>query len=208
MILLLISSIFVYLIAGVPQFGKDIPKTMYINHENNLPIIMNGCSTEDVLVKIISGSLYKKNDSTYAYIPQTEEEELKIKLYYKKVIIEVLTVKTKHLPEGIPVFDKSAGKTISLAAPQSTGQLVLQYSEDVPVYIRPTVTQFNVQAFNPQGANVFNTTVRGNVFDTQTLEKIKQLSPGSKLSVHSIITQHPRLGNARLNATLELQVIP
>jgi len=208
MILLLITRLFMHLAVGVPQFGNDIPKIMYINHENNLPIVLDGCSAEDILVKINSGSLYKKNDSTYAYIPQAEEEELKIKLYYKKVIIEVLTVKTKHLPEAMPVFDKSAGKTLSIAAPLSTGQLVLQYREDVPVHIRPIVIQFNVQAFNLQGANVFNTTVGGNVFDQQTLEKIKQLTPGCRLNIHSIITQHPRLGNARLNATLELQVIP
>lgn len=206
-LLLLIHMVFNSSV-GVPQFGKDIAKTMYINHENNLPILMHGCSPEDVLVKINSGSLYKKNDSTYAFIPQTEEEELKIKLYYKKVIIEVLTVKTKHLPEGIPQFEKSPGKTVSLASPQSVGTLILQYTDPVPMEIRPTVTQFNVQAFDPQGANVFNTAVRGNVLDAQTLERITKLPPGSKLNIHSIITQHPRMGNARLNATLELQVVP
>jgi hypothetical protein len=207
MILLLIIMLGFNISSGVPQFGNDISKTMYINHENNLPILMHGCAVDDILVKVNTGSLYKKNDSTYAYIPQTEEEELKIKLYYKKVIIEVLTVKTKHLPEGIPQFDKSPGKTLSLASPQSVGSLILHYTEPVPVEIRPIITQFNVQAFNPQGANVFNTTVRGNVWDAQTLDRITKLPPGSKLSIHSIITQHPRMGNARLNATLELQVV-
>jgi hypothetical protein len=208
MFLLLLINLVFYSSAGVPQFGNNISKTMYINHENNLPVLMHGASAEDILVKINSGSLYKKNDSTYAFIPQTEEEELKIKLYYKKVIIEVLTVKTKHLPEGTPQFDTSPGNTLSLASPQSVGPLVLHYTEPVPMEIRPTITQFNVQAFDPQGANVFNTTVRGNQLDNQTLERIKKMVPGSKLSIHSIITQHPRMGNARLNSILEVQVQP
>ncbi|MBK9553477.1 MAG: hypothetical protein IPO45_15065 [Saprospiraceae bacterium] len=72
----------------LPSFSKNMSGAMYMNMENKISLHLNGCSAEDITIKITPGNVFKRDDSTYVYIPQIETEELKLKLYYKKYSVK------------------------------------------------------------------------------------------------------------------------
>ena len=102
-LIFLVSSV-VCNASNIPAF-KDVGETLFIGIENTISIDLKGCDPELVEIKVSSGHLYKRSDSTYILNVSHVEDEFKIKLYYKKVICEIQSMKTARIPDPTLTFE-------------------------------------------------------------------------------------------------------
>ncbi len=194
-------------VINLPAFVPDTPMVYYLGMESLVNIKLNGCNPEDVNIKINPGNIYKRNDSTFAFMPQFESEELKIKLYYKKVICEVKTVFVKRLPDLIPVFEGEKQGQVKAGEMDRLGILKNIYPPDFPEDMKSQVNSFNLFAINLNGETIYSGTVRGDRIDESTIVVLKRLTKGSKIIVNNILLQNPQRGISRSPVNKEINVI-
>lgn len=194
-------------LVNLPAFVENTPVVYYLGIESLIQVKMNGCDPADVNIKINPGNVYKRNDSIFAFMPQYETEELKIKLYYKKVICEVKTVTVKKLPELVPVFEGEKQGFVKAGALDKLGILKNIYPRDFPEDMKSQVYSFNLFAINPNGATIYSGSVRGDMIDESTYAAIKNLTSGSKLIINNILLQNVQRGMSRSQANKEITVI-
>jgi hypothetical protein len=192
---------------NLPTFEVNTPTAYYLGMESMVQIRLNGCDAGDINIKINPGNIYKRNDSTYAFIPQYETEDLKIKLYYKKVICEVKTVTVKKLPELIPVFDGEKQGFVKANELDKLGILHNVYPADFPEDMKSQVYSFNLFVIHPNGATIYSGSVRGDRVDENTFTLIKKLPVGGKIIINNILMQNTTRGMSRSTVNKELTVI-
>ncbi|MFZ1524582.1 MAG: GldM family protein [Saprospiraceae bacterium] len=205
-LLFLISVLFSNFTGNVPQFSKLTPSSFFIGTEGFVYIKMNGCNPEDINIKISAGYINRRNDSTFTFFPQTEGEELKLKLYYKKVICEVKTVTSKKLPEIVPRFEAERQGIIKKNELDKIGKLYQTYPADFPEDMKTEVYSFHLVILNESGMTIYGNTMRGNILDDSAMTMIKKLNKGSKLIVSNILVQNSYRGVSRSSAQLEIIV--
>jgi len=192
--------------SNLPGFSKDISSTIYMGVENKIALHLNGCAAEDINLKINSGSLFKRDDSTYSFIPQVEMEDLKLKLYYKKVLVEVKTVSVKKIPDVAPYFVGEKMGKIKKSDISSLGKLTFNYPKDYPEEMKSVVYSFNVFITDLNGIAIYSGNMRGDSFDGQITTVISKLNKGGRIIINNIIVQNLRSGHQRINNSKELMV--
>ncbi len=190
--------------ATIPSF-RDFGDEIYIGIDNTIHIDLNDSDPEYVDLKISSGSLIKRSDSTYSIIVQIPEDEVKIKLYYKKVVCQIKTVKTSRLPNPELGFELVHGK-ISKAEADKTGKLILNYPEKYANINKQQIISFNTTIIDATGRSVFATYTRGDALDNNTLSMLKKVQPGSKIRINNVVAQSPNLGAIQIQSALELDI--
>ena len=198
--------VFFALTSNLPGFSKDISSTIYMGVENKIALHLNGCAAEDINLKINSGSLFKRDDSTYSFIPQVEMEDLKLKLYYKKVLVEVKTVSVKKIPDVAPYFEGEKMGKIKKSDISSLGKLTFNYPKDYPEEMKSVVYSFNVFITDLNGVALYSGNMRGDSFDGQITTVISKLNKGGRIIINNIIVQNLRSGHQRINNSKELMV--
>ena len=192
--------------ANIPSFTAGMPEVYYFGVESQVSVQMNGCNTEDIQVKVNPGNVYKRNDSTFVFVPQYETEDLKIKLYYKKVICEVKIASIKKLPELIPVFDNEKQGIIRIGDINKLGILKNVYPEDYPEQMKTIVYSFNIFVVNPSGATIYTGSVRGNSLNDGVIAALSNLKPGAKIIINNILVQNMQNGLSRIAINKELTI--
>ena len=183
----------------LPSFKGGFPDTLYVGMESQIHSSLKGCDPEDVQIKINSGNIYKRDDSTYIFHPQIPEDEMKIKLYYKKLLCELKTVKVKKLADIEPSFEFENQGFIKKSDLQKSGHLQIKYPEDYPEDLKTTLVSFNFMAMEPGGISVYSATIRGDKLDANAMQTIGKLVKGSRLIINNVITQNKRAGMSVLN---------
>lgn len=192
---------------NLPQFKQPSSGILYIGVENLININLNGCNPEDVSVKVSAGFVYKRDDSTFVFNPQVEGEELKLKLYYKKVLCEVHPIVIKKIPDHMLELDGENKGFIKVTDLNKLGKLSLIYPSDFPVDLKSTISNFNLMVKQANGAVVFSTASQGDKIDEATLNYVRKLSRGSIIVINNVITYSPRNGQVRMNITKEVVVV-
>jgi len=192
--------------SNLPGFSKDISSTIYMGVENKITLHLNGCATDDINLKINSGSLFKRDDSTYSFIPQVEMEDLKLKLYYKKVLVEVKTVSVKKIPDVTPYFVGEKMGKIKKSDISSLGKLTFNYPKDYPEEMKSVVYSFSVFITDINGVAIYSGNMRGESLDGQITSMIAKLNKGGRIIINNIIVHNPRSGHQRINNSKELMV--
>ncbi len=192
--------------SNLPGFSKDISSTIYMGVENKITLHLNGCAAEDINLKINSGSLFKRDDSTYSFIPQVEMEDLKLKLYYKKVLVEVKTVSVKKIPDITPYFVGEKMGKIKKSDISSLGKLTFNYPKDYPEEMKSVVYSFSVFITDINGVAIYSGNMRGESLDGQITSMIAKLNKGGRIIINNIIVHNPRSGHQRINNSKELMV--
>lgn len=192
--------------SNLPGFSKDISSTIYMGVENKITLHLNGCAAEDINLKINSGSLFKRDDSTYSFIPQVEMEDLKLKLYYKKVLVEVKTVSVKKIPDVTPYFVGEKMGKIKKSDISSLGKLTFNYPKDYPEEMKSVVYSFSVFITDINGVAIYSGNMRGESLDGQITSMIAKLNKGGRIIINNIIVHNPRSGHQRINNSKELMV--
>ena len=194
------------LLSTIPSFDTKNSSIFYVGIEGYIQIHLNGCNDEDIQVKISGGHIYKRSDSTYAFMPQYESEDFKIKLYYKKVICEVLTGSVKRLPELIPVFGNEKNNSISLTSLPNLGKLVFEYPTDYPESMKSDIHSFNIFLVASSGAPIYSSNNKGDTLDEGTMAVIKKLTKDSKILINNILVNNPIRGMNRIQASREILI--
>ena len=192
--------------SNLPGFSKDISSTIYMGVENKITLHLNGCAADDINLKINSGSLFKRDDSTYSFIPQVEMEDLKLKLYYKKVLVEVKTVSVKKIPDVTPYFVGEKIGKIKKSDISSLGKLTFNYPKDYPEEMKSVVYSFSVFITDINGVAIYSGNMRGESLDGQITSMIAKLNKGGRIIINNIIVHNPRSGHQRINNSKELMV--
>lgn len=194
------------LLGNVPQFSKTTSASFYIGTESFIYIQMNDCNPEDIQLKISAGYINRRNDSTFTFFPQNEGEELKLKLYYKKVLCEVKTVSSKKMPEIIPYFEVEKQGRIKKADLEKIGKLSQQFPDDFSPDMKSDIYSFQLTLLNESGMTMFGSTMRGDVLDESAKSMLKKMNNGSKIIINNILVQNKYRGVSRLQAQKEILI--
>ena len=194
-----------FIIATIPSF-RDFGDEIYIGVDNIVHVDLNDCDPDDVDLKISSGTLIKRSDSTYSIVVQIPDDEVKIKLYYKRVVCQIKTVNTARMPNPGLGFEFVQGK-ISKAEADKAGKLILKYPEKYANITRHNIISFNITIIDPTGRAVFSTYTRGDTLDNNTLNMLKKVQQGAKLQINNVVSQSPNLGTMHIQASLELVIM-
>ncbi|MBK8700551.1 MAG: hypothetical protein IPN29_13870 [Saprospiraceae bacterium] len=86
---------------NLPVFAKpmrDTVQTLYCQLDYQIPIKLHTADANLIEVKAKPGTVVKLNDSLYQVRYVSPEEEVKIKLYYKNLPVDLYAVKVANLP--------------------------------------------------------------------------------------------------------------
>lgn len=203
--LLLLQCTVAIMLATIPSF-KNMGDEIYIGVDNILQIDLNDCDPNDINIKTTSGSLIKRNDSTYSIVVQIPEDEIKVKLYYKKIVCQIKTLKAERLPNP-QIKMEGSSTTFSKSSANQSGKLSIEYPAKYTNIGKSNIISFNVSIQDPSGRPVFSTYTRGDALDNNTINMIKKVQVGSKLLINNIITQSASLGATQVPTSLNISII-
>ena len=203
--LFLVHLIFSTFVANLPALS-EMGDELYIGVENIIQIDFNNCDPEYVDLKISSGTLIKRSDSTYSVIAQLPEEEVKIKLYYKKVVCQIKTVRFVRLPEPVLTFENVRTSTVSRKEIDKLGKLTLEYPSSLKNIPKTNILSFNVYIQDTGGRHIFSTYTRGEKLDNNTINMLAKVAAGSKLTINNVITQSASIGARNVQGELGLSI--
>ena len=194
--LLIYIAAFWSVFTSVPEF-KDMSDQFYLGVENPIFIRLNQCEAEDIQIKVSEGSLHKRSDSTYIYVGQQPLEELKIKLYYKKILCAVKVVSVTNIPAPAVAFSYESDGMIRIADLNSSVTLGFKYDVNYPEQLKSDIVSFQVSIQNKSGMQLYFAPIKGNKLDDLAITKLKQAGVGSIINISNIVSQNQRSGLAR-----------
>ncbi|MBP8213367.1 MAG: hypothetical protein KAX53_06450 [Saprospiraceae bacterium] len=203
--LLIFIAAFWSVFTSVPEF-KDMSDQFYLGVENPIFIRLNQCEAEDIQIKVSEGSLHKRSDSTYIYVGQQPLEELKIKLYYKKILCAVKVVSVTNIPAPAVAFSNESGGMIRIADLNSSVTLGFKYDANYPDQLKSDIVSFQVSIQNKSGMQLYFAPIKGNKLDDLAITKLKQAGVGSIINISNIFTQSQRSALARTSINHQVVV--
>jgi len=150
--LLIYIAAFWSVFTSVPEF-KDMSDQFYLGVENPISIRLNQCEAEDIQIKVSEGSLHKRSDSTYIYMGHQAIEELKIKLYYKKILCAVKVVSVTNLPTPTITLSNESDGMIRIADLSSSVTLGFNMMPITLSNSKATLSPFRFLSKINQGCN-------------------------------------------------------
>jgi GldM C-terminal domain len=192
------------LTANLPSIKDNGHNVLYVNVENKIDISINNTNPEDIMVKVTSGNLYRRDDSTFVFTPPFEIEEFKIKLYYKKVLTEVKTMTVKKMPEPTLYFDAEVNGKISIANITASTALKFDYGNGIPETAKNKVFSYNVFIKPKNNHNAHSFAIRSEKLDENFVNFIKTQEEGTTLVINNVLAISPNGVHSRVNATKEL----
>jgi hypothetical protein len=201
-----ILSLLLTSFSGLPSFG-EVKTEMYLGVENFITIKLNDCNPEDVLLKVNTGTLQQRTDSTYLYVPQNVQDEIKIKLYYKKVLCDVITVVAKMIPEPTLALEHEFENKIKTKDLLQPIKLYFVYPPAYPENNKSKMLSFSIILNDKNGNFVYSNTIKGEAIDEMAISHLKKLTAGSRISINNILTSNAYKGNSRYPINKEIMVI-
>lgn len=194
--LLIYIAAFWSVFTSVPEF-KEMSDQFYLGVENPISIRLNQCEAEDIQIKVSEGSLHKRSDSTYIYVGQQPLEELKIKLYYKKILCAVKVVSVTNIPAPAVAFSNESDGMVRIADLNTSVTLGFKYDANYPEQLKSDIVSFQVSIQNKSGMQLYFAPIKGNKLDDLAISKLKQAGVGSIINISNIVSQNQRSGLAR-----------
>lgn len=191
-------------VANLPSIKETGHNVVYIGIENRIDIAINNTDPEDITVKVTSGNLYRRDDSTFAFNPPFEVEEFKIKLYYKKVLCQVQTMSVRKIPEPTLLFDGESNNSILLNKITGDSGLRLKYAEDIPEYLQSKIFSYNLYIKPKNRSNPISYSMRTEKLEESAINIIKNQEPGSTIIINNVLAISASGVHSRINSTKEL----
>ncbi|HMR89507.1 MAG TPA: GldM family protein [Saprospiraceae bacterium] len=207
--MILIIALFISLnfTANLPTLKENSNNVLYAGVENQINIAINHTNPEDISVKVSSGNVYRRDDSTFAFNPPFELEEFKIKLYYKKVLCQVQNMSVKKIPEPSLQLVGEQNDKISMSDITLATSLKLDYGAGFPENLKNKVFSFNlfIKPKNNQNPSTFS--IRSETLNEQVINFLKSQEAGTKLIFNNVLAIAPNGVHTRINSTKELTLI-
>jgi hypothetical protein len=179
---------------------------MYIGVENTIHIQLNNCNPEDIQLKVSQGTLQKRSDSTYIYIAQGINEEIKFKLYYKKVLCGLINATTTVLPNPSISLEKEYEGTIKLKDLNSKLKLEFKYPPSFPENHKSKIISFSFVFYDKNNVPIYSSTIRGDAFDENTMKVLSKLTQGCTINIHNILTSNMYKGNTLFSGSKQIVI--
>ena len=192
------------LTANLPSIKDNGHNVLYVNVENKIDIAINNTNPEDIMVKVTSGNVYRRDDSSFVFTPPFEVEEFKIKLYYKKVLTEVKTMTVKKMPEPTLYFDGEVNGKISIANITTNTALKFDYGNSIPENAKNKVFSYNLFVKPKNNPNPYSFAIRSETLNENAVNFIKTLEEGATLVINNVLAISPNGVHSRMNTTKEL----
>jgi hypothetical protein len=203
--------------SNLPAFSSSFHETFYYGVENVIPIALNGTSVDDIEIKMSYGAAYKRTDSTFVYAVGSDLTEVKIKLYYKKLLISTKNVQILKIPDSNAkvTLDGEKNGTITLSNLSKSKGLVMDYHPTYPSHLKSTISGFHLSFLILDTKDKTNTTdispatvIKNNSaqFSTETTQKLGKLKKGDILVFSNIfgstsMRQYSNLGGLQIKIT-------
>ena len=86
---------------SIPELNIQDDKSFYLGIYNEVPIKLNGCDISKVKLKAKDAQLRKINDSLHTIYLRgiNEDQQIKVKLYYKSLPVDIKTISIQASPE-------------------------------------------------------------------------------------------------------------
>lgn len=207
LILILFSNIGIKDNPKLPQFGKEVPTIVFMGMENIIPISLNGCSADEVQIKVFPGNIYKRDDSTYSYSPHYTEGEIKLKLYYKNMICDIKSVEVRQIPNFMPVLDKEKNGFIRVADLGEVQSIRIDAPADFPEGMKPNILSYNLYVIDRNGMYLFSAGMRDELISDQAKDAFKKMKPGSRIQINNVSCINKQNVTTRLSVNKEITVI-
>lgn len=179
---------------------------MFSGAENTIHIKLNDADPENIILKVSIGTLRKINDSTYVYIPQSTEEEVKIKLYHKKIVCDIKVVSIRNLPEPTLRFEKEINGQVNRKDVSQPGRLLMEYEGDFPDNLKSPIYQFSCIITDSQGQFLSSKNIRGDAWDDKTVNDIKKYKNIGQILINNVMIKTNQ-GVRRLEITKTVNVV-
>lgn len=197
---------FMLFISGVIPTFEQVPEEVFTGVENRVVLNLKGCDPELVEVKLEGGSLLKRSDTTYSVIVQIPNEEIKLKLYYKKILCEVKIISSSVLPEAQFKFEHSNNGYLSVNGGDSPGKLEAVLDKNYPGKENTTILSYLLTMVNDKGARVYSSNIRSDKLDTNALNQFKKLMPGAKIIVTNVSMRNDLIGVKQMRGPYEFKI--
>lgn len=201
-VLFLISS----LTGNLPAFKAGSSDIAYIGLEYRIQVDLRGNPPEDISVKTSYGNVYRRDDSTFVLSPMEGFNEVKVKLYCKRLICDMKTVEIKKIPEPRLVLRGETDGRISRAALAGEAKLYFEYPETLPEEMKSRVYSFNLMLRDPSGIPLFSGQMRGDKLDKAALDALAKAPKGVVLVLNNITTITPGNALTRQSTTREVVI--
>lgn len=192
------------LVANLPSIKGNGHNVVYLGIENKINIAINNTNPEDITVKVTSGNLYRRDDSTFAFNPPFEVEEFKIKLYYKKVLCQVQTMSVKRMMEPTLMFEGESNNSISIRKVSTDTGLKLRYPDDIPEYLRSKIFSYNLYIKPKNKSNPFSYFMRSENLEEAVVNTIKNQEAGSTILINNVLIISLSGVHTKINNTKEI----
>ncbi len=201
--LVLLLSIFLNF-STLPSINIE-SDVMYVEMENKIQIQLNGSDPSNIQLKVNLGTLRQLDDSTYIYLPQTTDEEIKLKLYHKRIVCDIKVIFVKSLPDPIIKFQKEVNGQVKRSDLLQLGKLLIDYGSELPQNIVPPIYQYSLIISDTQGKFLLSSNVSGEELDQKTLNDIQKLKNISKISINNVlIKSNNAVKRINVNKTIDV----
>ena len=192
--------------ASIPQFSTVVD-VVYVQANNAISISLHDANPEDLDLKLTNGVARKINDSTFYVVPQMPTDEFKIKLYYKKVICDLMTVKAIMLEKPKLVVLGAVDGAISKVSLSSLRSLSLDQAAKIPENLQYKIRSFNMTLIDPKGLGIFNKNCQSMEFDADLIQKLQNINVGAKIQINNIFALDGLNNISRLDQSIQLEVV-
>lgn len=139
----------------LPSFaGDDDYRTFVLSLNNELVIDLGECDPSKVEVKCKHKGVYitKLTDSLYNIRFTIDQEEVKVKLYYKNLPVDVLKGELQQTNSPTVIVNGKEGGEITHKELLATKKIKLKYADDVITSLKPQIYSYKV-IFTPAQGN-------------------------------------------------------
>lgn len=188
----MIKAIAIFLLGGFILINKfpeilNTNEVVYINVENPILIKLNECLPEDIVVKVNLGTLSKRSDSLYMLIPNQLDEEIKVKVYYKKIVIGIKTFEVKNLPAPEIKLKHEKDNTLKVSQLKEPITLMMTYPSELDNLYKGEIMSFSITIMNEQGQMLMSTQSRNKILEGNIFKVTQNLKPGSNIHLSNFI---------------------
>ena len=173
----------------LPSFkdmAKDSVYTFYTHIDQKIEIKLNNADASKIDIKLSDGYVTKINDSLYQVRYSINFDEAKIRLYYKKFPVDIMTVKAANMTIADIKLGDAVNKILKKTDLLAINKIELIYPTEMPMSLRPELFSYKLVIYQPGMAEPFFTNMRTLELPQNIQKMIAALPIDSKISFEEI----------------------
>ena len=193
---------------NIPTFKHDY-QVFYLNYENRVELNTNQCDVSKILLKATNARIGTTSDTTYYIYPYNIEEEIKLKLYYKSLPVDILTAEVDTIPNpAIVVKDAVNGELPISKIENLLNGVSIVYDENFQLSNHAELYTYTLILSYKEGDPEFFKVFGSNSNQNFQIDKLKNMKAGDKVVISNIQLLNKSNNIRTINATMEIILVP